>query len=302
MNILLPYVYAIDPDPNFSEFTYGDVNVRGRKLSTLNQGDYLFFHTTINRKKYITAYFVVYTVMETGIAKDDKNICPDYQNIHLTAYKKDEFNNDFLVFGDHVRSRVLKKPLLFNQELAQTIFPDMKFPTGKSETQVIGSATRQWREIDDSKRIYLLEKIKDNEEKYNSTLTLTSEEVANTIEKDIENFIANDPTIINKSLKLIARQHQIGNKRLDLILGTQSEDEYVIVEVKQGYLGRNALSQIREYVKLFEEQKPRKKIRGVLVGDGVMPAFEEDLLNQDDIQIMTYGWNLGIHLWKKYSQ
>lgn len=57
MNILIPYVPIYDhEDPNLEEFTYGNVGSRARKMKNiLKIGDYIFFHTTINGKRYITA-------------------------------------------------------------------------------------------------------------------------------------------------------------------------------------------------------------------------------------------------------
>jgi hypothetical protein len=61
MNLLIPYVYLYGHnDPLFEEFTYGDVKTRARKLrNKLKKGDYVFFHTSMGGKKYITAYYVV---------------------------------------------------------------------------------------------------------------------------------------------------------------------------------------------------------------------------------------------------
>ena len=74
MNLLIPYVHLYDhPDPLFKEFTYGDVGTRARKLKKdLKNGDYVFFHTSIGGRKYITAYYVVDRVLNTAEAVKDK--------------------------------------------------------------------------------------------------------------------------------------------------------------------------------------------------------------------------------------
>jgi hypothetical protein len=40
-----------------------------------------------------------------------------------------------------------------------------------------------------------------------------------------------------------------------------------------------------------------RKISGVIVCAGVMPAYEDDLKKQKDIQIFVYGWDLRVEKW-----
>lgn len=55
---LIPY---IDPrklegheDPMIDEFTYGDINTRGKKLlENIKKGDFLFFHTSSRNRRYL---------------------------------------------------------------------------------------------------------------------------------------------------------------------------------------------------------------------------------------------------------
>jgi hypothetical protein len=48
MNLLIPYVYIPNHvDPDLTEFTYGDGGARARRLLSLQQGDFVFFHSTI---------------------------------------------------------------------------------------------------------------------------------------------------------------------------------------------------------------------------------------------------------------
>ena len=299
MNLLIPYVQSEHPDPNFNEFTYGDVNVRAKKLKQLKRGDYIFFHTTINRNKYFTAFFVVYEVMETRQAYKNKLISLNYENVHIKNMFEGEekYNDDVLVFGDHIRSKVLKKPLLFNSNLAITLFPNMKFHESKSDSQNIGSSTRAWREIDDIKRELLIELILKNENSIQEFKLLSSEEVSNILEKDIEDFVAFSPENIGGGLKLWKRQYPLGDKRADLILIDKEKQSLTIVEIKQGYIGRDAISQIQGYEKRLKGVFPNKNIECVLICAGVMPAFAEDLSKLTDIRILIYGWNINLIAW-----
>ena len=92
MNLLIPYVYLYGHnDPLFKEFTYGDVKTRARKLrNSLKKGDYVFFHTSIGGKKYITAYYVVDRVLDTAEAIKDRNIRVKYNNPHIREFLSGE--------------------------------------------------------------------------------------------------------------------------------------------------------------------------------------------------------------------
>ena len=76
MNLLIPYVPIYDhEDPILEEFTYGDVDSRARKMkNNLKKGDHIFFHTRINGRKYITAYYVIDRVLNTSEAVKNRNI------------------------------------------------------------------------------------------------------------------------------------------------------------------------------------------------------------------------------------
>lgn len=88
MNLLIPYIYRDDhKDPLFEEFTYGDINRRGRKLQKhVSKGDYLFFHIGIGGSKYITAYYVVDFVLSTEEAVKNKDIVAKYNNPHISRW------------------------------------------------------------------------------------------------------------------------------------------------------------------------------------------------------------------------
>ena len=104
MNLLIPYVPLYDHnDPFLEEFTYGDVRAKGRKLKReLKKGDYVFFHTSIRGKKYITAYYVIDRVLNTAKAIKDKNITAKYKNPHIVEFlsgKRTSEDGDVIIFG-----------------------------------------------------------------------------------------------------------------------------------------------------------------------------------------------------------
>lgn len=298
MNLLIPYVHLYDhPDPLFTEFTYGDASRRAKILNNkLNKGDYVFFHTTIRNKKYITAYYVVDRVLDTSEAVKDRNIVAKYKNPHIVDFldpKREKYKEDVVLFGDPITSRVLDKPLLFDKSLAEKLSLDIKFPEGRTEDQSIGSATRAWRELTEKDVEILLDAIKSSESdiKY-LDIILSTDEVTEIIEKDLENFIEKHPRLIGGNLKLIARQLDTDKGRIDLLF-EDPDGTPVIVELKIDKIGRKAINQLRGYMNWVDKETHRKS-RGIIVCKGVMPAFEEDFKKLSGIKIYRYGWELKI--------
>lgn len=302
MHLLIPYIYQRNhADPAFNEFTYGDSNERARNLKTsLTKGDYIFFHTSKGRKKYITAYYVVDRVLDTIVAAQSKAICTKYKNPHLIECLKGKRtigdSDDVIVFGDPITSNILTRPMLFDKKLAGKLSLGVKFAAHRSETQAIGSATRAWRKLTEQDKDLLLGVIASENKKPKLQTFKSIEEVADTIEKDIEDHIANNPSLIGNGLKLSQRQQSLSSGRLDLLL-EDDEGNLIVIEVKLNKVGRSALRQIRGYVHELKQSETSKNVRGVLVCSGVMPAYESDLRKQTDIQIMVYGWDLGVRSW-----
>src|SRR3990172_6127993 len=139
MHMLIPYVRLSHPDPAFDEFTYGDGGQRARKLkSHLNKGDCVFFHTSKRGRKFVTAYYVVDRVLDTVDACRDRAIRAKYKNPHIVECLARERpihgDDDAIVFGDPITSRVLERPVLFDRQLAEKLSFNIKFPANKSET------------------------------------------------------------------------------------------------------------------------------------------------------------------------
>jgi len=300
MNLLVPYVYLYHhSDPLFEEFTYGDIRARAKKLKKdLKKGDYVFFHTSIRGKKYITAYYVVDRVLDTAEAIKDRNILAKYKSPHISEFllreRTDEYD-DVILFGDPITSRILGKPLLFDRALAEKLSLTIKFPKGKTETQVIGSATRSWRELIDKDVEVLLEAIKSSEEeRFGIETVLSTDEVTEIIEKDIEGFIEKNPGLIGETLKL-RRQLDTPVGRIDLLL-EDKKGNLIVVELKLDRIGRDAINQLRRYMN-WVKRETKKEVAGVIVCKGVMPAFEEDFKKLKDIKIFCYGWQLKVCPW-----
>jgi len=302
MHLLIPYVRLSNPDPAFGEFTYGDSGQRGRKLMTdVKNGDYIFFHTSKHGRKYITAYYIVDRILNTADACKDKAILAKYKNPHIVEYlaglRPKNGNDDTLVFGDPITSQILEKPLLLDKILAEKLSLGIQFHANKPETQIIGSATRAWRRLSDNDVNILLKAIVAEQEKIPSYFLLSSEEVTETLERDIERYIARNPALLGQGFTFASQQREAGDGRLDLLF-EDSLGNWVVLEVKYNRIGRNALQQIKSYIRDLKKETS-KAISGVIVCSGVMPAYEDELKAQKDIQIFVYGWDLRVDKWNE---
>jgi RecB family endonuclease NucS len=152
----------------------------------------------------------------------------------------------------------------------------------------------------------ILDAIKHSEQEQEETLTVpdrlfSADEVAQTIEKDIEEVIAKKPSLLGKGLRLKRRQLDTGpSGRIDLLL-KDGAGNLVVVELKYDWAGRKALAQLQRYIHWLKNQKGThgKKVRGIIVCKGVMPAFQEDMARLKGVRVYCYGWQLKVEPWRR---
>jgi hypothetical protein len=310
MNLLIPYVKLLDhPDPLFKEFTYGDVGQRGRKLKTLQPGDHIFFHTTIQGIKCITAYYAVSRVMDTRDVVKDPDLSSKFTNPHLARwlhrleYKQHSPEDDVIVFGDPITSRIAAKPVPFDKTLAKRLSLNIPFPKGRLDSQSIGSATRSWRHLTNKDVQVLRNAIthcegstEDSDVPLSLDGMLTTEEVSQVVEKHIEGLLARNPSLVRQSVSSVRRQVETDDGRIDLLLNTKS-GHITVIEVKLHRIGRDAVKQLRDYMKWVRKGRQKQSVSGVIVCEGVLPAFADDLAKLKDIKVMCYGWQLKLRQW-----
>ncbi|WP_298825359.1 endonuclease NucS domain-containing protein [uncultured Planococcus sp.] len=300
VNYLIPYV---DPkrndgeeDPMFREFTYGDKGFRGLKLlESVNKDDYLFFHTSINWKRYITAFYKVVRVMPINEARANPLIMQKYQNPHLA--NKHSHVNEVIVFGHPIESFELVNSIEMNEELLGQL--GITFDPYTNFT-VFGSLTskfRNWYTLNDEQVQLLMKLIFDKTQQKMSSpnLQLSSNEIPQLLERDIENLIANSPHLIGQNLFLKEQQYvfETTNKRLDLLLENKVTGELTIVEIKKDAIDLKALTQLGEYIEEYKKLEGNKTINGVLIGNGVLPYFEEQIIEKlraKNWRLLNYGW------------
>lgn len=298
VNLLIPYVHLPDhPDPLLEEFTYGDVDARARRLKRdLKKGDYVFFHTTTRGRHFVTAYYIVDRVLDGSEAIKMPLLLAKYRNPHLKrlASKYERYDDDVIVFGDPILSRKLSKPLVFDRGLAERLSLRIPFASERSELSCIASATRQWRELTQEDVKILLQGIAKNETASGLAETLLStNEVEELREIDLEELIMKKPEILEKGLTLSERQYAVtATEKIDLLF-TDKNGEYVVVELKLESAGRGALTQIKRY--MHEVRKTTKKgVRGIIVCRDILPTFREAYKKLDDVKVYYYGWKMGL--------
>lgn len=287
VNYLIPYV---DPrkiggheDPFLEEFTYGDVNDRGRWLrEKVEQGDFLFFHTHRKGAQILTAYYFVEKVMPTEDAKKDKLIIKKYKNPHL--HREILKKNDTLVFGNPIYSKILRHPLVIDEAILNKLSRKPK------------SIYRPWVKLSAEDVEFLLSEIEKYEnESYLKDTFLSSTEVEQLVEEDIESFVESNPGILDNNLKSFKRQYVLQNgERVDLLL--KDGEDLVVVEIKKGRIGRAAYEQIKRYIKEIKIEF-NCGVRGVIVCSDISPAFEDFFakkLDRGNVKVYLYSWKFNL--------
>ncbi len=297
--ILIQYIPLADHhDPNIDEFTYGEWLTRGNKLKQrLGKGSYVFFHTSIGKRRYITAYFVVDRVLDTLEAKEIEAITSKYKNPHLDK-ERDPRDGDIIVFGDPILSKKLQRPLPFTKSIAKKLGFDphkpIVFKHKRSENAIISSATRQQRKLTDDDVKMLLSRIKAYEEScLPANTTLSTDEVLEILERDLENHIVQNPSVLGDGYNLIGRQVNVGEGYLDLLF-EDPEGKITVVEIKLNEVGQRAVNQLKRYMRHVTRDF-KTEVRGILLCKDLMPSFALQLENIDDITIYHYGWKLEVH-------
>jgi hypothetical protein len=285
---LIPY---LDPrkiegheDPLLQEYTYGESGKKrgGMLLNKVSRGDFLFFHTNIKGKHVITGYYSVEKSMLTREAKQDKLITRKYRNPHLRYDKPSEY--DTIAFGNVIYSKALGHPFCLTSEILKKLSSRPK------------SISRPWLKLRDADVQLLLSEIEKSEEQgFLKDTFLSSSEVQQLLEEDIETFVQNNPQVLGKTLATFKRQHVLNSgDRVDLIL--KDRDGLLVVEIKKGAIGREAFQQISKYVKEVKSEFGCKAKGAIVCGD-VLPAFEdffEKIIEKGKIEVYVYSWKFNL--------
>ena len=106
-------------------------------------------------------------------------------------------------------------------------------------------------------------------------------------EKDMEDAIVNDPERFLKrsGLKLLSRQHRIGNFRFDLLFSDGLKD-ILIVEIQKGTLDRNHSFKIVDYYNRYKNSHPKEQVKIIVVAN-VIPHERKQFFDEIGISYIA---------------
>ncbi len=87
-------------------------------------------------------------------------------------------------------------------------------------------------------------------------------------EKEISDYIAEHPEIIEDGLRVLRREKPIETGYADLV-AVDKNGNYVIIEVKRVNAGIEAVKQLQNYVNTLRSRNPKAKVRGILVAPSI---------------------------------
>ena len=102
-------------------------------------------------------------------------------------------------------------------------------------------------------------------------------------EKDMGDMIMDKPHMIEEGFTPTAREYSVEHGFID-ILGKDSDNNLMILELKARKAGVTAVKQLKRYLKDFEAEK--KKIRGLLVAPSIMDDALE-LIEEEGIEFVS---------------
>jgi RecB family endonuclease NucS len=133
---------------------------------------------------------------------------------------------------------------------------------GRDDVVVVRSLRRKPRELLEINvsRVYLLALI--------HGLKDEAEFIEYLDEKEISDYIAEHPEIIEDGLKILRREKPIEVGYADLV-GVDKDGRYVIIEVKRVHAGLDAVRQLNNYVNALKKRNPQARVRGILVAPSI---------------------------------
>jgi hypothetical protein len=117
-------------------------------------------------------------------------------------------------------------------------------------------------------------------------------------ERDMEDAIVSDPRRFLKiyGLKILSRQHKIGNFIFDLMYEDQGGNK-LIVEIQKGVLDRNHAFKIVDYAVKYQNENPTETVSTLVVANKILPGRKQ-FLDKFDVRHLEI-FDEEIINWKK---
>jgi len=164
--------YYAHNDPEFVNFTYGDLTKKGKSSNLLNvkKNDYLFFLARLTPyinnefKKTKGGFYIIGYLFVEGLYRTENEIKENINKIKYNAHylrfinKTEKIGDFFIIKGNASKSKRFIKPIEVNRQFCNKYFLDAqgnpiswngKF---KTDNQIIGSYTRTIRAILNSEK------------------------------------------------------------------------------------------------------------------------------------------------------
>lgn len=108
------------------------------------------------------------------------------------------------------------------------------------------------------------------------------------LERDLENFIANNLDSIEDRLKLRKRQDSVSTGKVDLLC-VDANDNLVVVELKAGTVGLDAIGQILSYISAVQQEIAEgRNVRGIIIGGDFESKVKITARTLPQLKLMKY--------------
>ena len=97
------------------------------------------------------------------------------------------------------------------------------------------------------------------------------------LERDIQNYLAKNLTLLGYKLNLVGVEHEVPFGRID-ILAVDDDFNHTVIEVKRGTATRDAIGQLQSYMGAIRQKFPDSNVKGVLVARDLDQAAKAALL------------------------
>ena len=104
-------------------------------------------------------------------------------------------------------------------------------------------------------------------------------------EEELREVIASNPDIVERGLRVLKEEKRLGGRRVDLLC-VDRKGRLVVIELKNEVAGREAVSQLKSYVKQLKRETGREDVRGILVAPKVAKGVKP-LLIKSGLELRT---------------
>jgi RecB family endonuclease NucS len=107
------------------------------------------------------------------------------------------------------------------------------------------------------------------------------------LEKDIQNFLEANPSVLGNSLEIIGKEYPVPFGRIDL-LAKDKDENLIVIELKLGVATRDAIGQLQSYMGAVQSANPENFVRGILVAAALDQGADAALSVARDISFTSY--------------